>query len=251
MPLAIVSNHVGISLAPGVSGDSLRSPSMPEHVHVHAPHELNEPGEPTSTRERWLEIAAALLLSLATLGIAWSGYQAAKWSGHQARRYTEASTARSFANRASTLAAADRTQDLLNFNRWLEVSTEGDTDLANLYERRFRDEFRPAFERWLADDPLHNPKAIPSPLLEKNYVLANAVKADKLEALGDLRFEQGKEATEHADDYVFSTVFFAVVLFFGGISLRFEWMTMRIVILGLGAALLVYGGIRLGTLPTL
>jgi len=36
-------------------------------------------------------------------------------------------------------------------------------------------------------------------------------------------FEEGKEATEHADNYVFATVFFAVVLFFAGISLRFQW----------------------------
>jgi hypothetical protein len=224
---------------------------MPEQVHVHAPHELSEPGESTTSRERWLEIAAALLLSLATLGIAWSGYQAAKWSGLQARRYTQASTARSLANRASTLALQDRTQDLLNFNRWLEVSTSGDSELADLYVRRFRDEFRPAFERWLGEDPLHNPNALASPLREKNYILANAVKADKLERLGDRRFEQGKEATEHADDYVFATVFFAVVLFFAGISLRFTWFPMRILILALGAALLVYGGVRLLTLPSL
>jgi len=224
---------------------------MPEHVHVHTPHELGEPGEHTSVRERWLEIAAALLLSLATLGIAWSGYQATKWSGIQARRYTQASTARSLANRASTLAVQDRTQDLLNFNRWLEVSTNGNTDLAALYERRFRDEFQPAFQRWLAEDPLHNTSAVPSPLREKNYVLANSVKADKLEALGDGRFEQGKAATENADDYVFVTVFFAVVLFFAGISLRFAWLPLRILILGLGAVLLVYGAARLGTLPAL
>jgi ferric-dicitrate binding protein FerR (iron transport regulator) len=224
---------------------------MPEHVHVHAPHELQEPGEATTNRERVLEILAALLLSLATLGIAWSGYQAAKWSGLQARRYTQASTARSFANQASTLAAQDRTQDLLNFNRWLEEYTTGDTDLANLYERRFRDEFRPAFDRWLAADPLHNQDAIPSPLLEKNYVLANMVKADKLERLGDLRFEEGKEATEHADDYVFVTVFFAVVLFFAGISLRFRWYPMRVTIMVLGAVLLLYGGLKLLNYPTL
>ena len=224
---------------------------MPEHVHVHAPHELSEQGEATTSRERWLEIAAALLLSLATLGIAWSGYQAAKWSGLQARRYTQASTARSLANRASTVAVQDRTQDLLNFNRWLEVSTSGNSELADLYVRRFRDEFRPAFERWLGEDPLHNPNASASPLREKNYVLANAVKADKLERLGDLRFEQGKAATEHADDYVFATVFFAVVLFFAGISLRFAWFPMRILILALGAALLVYGGVRLLMLPSL
>jgi hypothetical protein len=225
---------------------------MPEHVHVHAPHELSEAPHATSNRERVFEILAALLLSLATLGIAWSGYQAAKWSGLQARRYTQASTARSFANRAATLAAQDRTQDLLNFNRWLEVTSSGNTELAALYERRFRNEFRPAFERWLAADPLHNVDATPSPLREKNYVLAQAVKADKLETVGDhRRFEAGKVATENADDYVFVTVFFAVVLFFGGISLRFDWTPMRILILGLGGVMLVYGAIRIATLPAL
>ena len=223
---------------------------MPEHVHVHVPHELSEPGEATSNRERWLEIAAALMLSLATLGIAWSGYQAAKWSGLQAQRYTQASTARSFANRAATLGAQDRTQDLLNFNRWLEVSTEGNTELTDLYERRFRDEFRPAFEEWKAEDPLHNKDAPASPLLLKSYKLGNVEKADKLNKLGDVRFEQGKEATEHADNYVFVTVFFAIVLFFAGISLRFTWLPMRLLILGMGAVILMYGGIRLLSLPT-
>ena len=224
---------------------------MPESVHVHVPHELQEGSAATTSRERWLEIAAALLLSFATLGIAWSGYQAAKWSGLQARRYTQASTARSLANQAATLAAQDRTQDLLNFNRWLEVYTNGDTELADLYERRFREEFRPAFETWLAGDPLHNQDAIPSPLKEKNYVLADMKKADELERVGDARFEQGKEATEHADDYVFVTVFFAVVLFFAGISLRFAWFPMRVLILSLGTVLLVWGGVRLLGLPTL
>jgi hypothetical protein len=103
----------------------------------------------------------------------------------------------------------------------------------------------------VADDPLHNKNAIPSPLLEKNYVLSNSVKADKLETLGDQRFDQGKDATEHADDYVFATVFFAIVLFFAGISLRFGWLPMRLLILGLGAVMLVYGGFRVGTLPAL
>jgi hypothetical protein len=224
---------------------------MPEPVHVHAPHELEEVHGSTTERERWLEILAALLLSLATLGIAWSGYQAAKWSGLQARRYTQASTARSFANRAATLASQDRTQDLLNFNRWLEVASEGDTELANLYERRFRDEFRPAFESWLADDPLHHVDAISSPLREQDYVLADEKKADELERLGDRRLAQGKEATENADDYVFVTVFFAIVLFFAGISLRFQWFPVRIFIMSLGAVLLLWGGGRLLSLPTL
>jgi hypothetical protein len=229
---------------------------MPEHVHVHAPHELTDTDHgnghaAVSGRERIFEITAVFLLSIATLGIAWSGYQAAKWSGIQARRYTQASAARSLANRAATLAAQERTQDLLNFNRWLEVETEGNVQLSDLYERRFRPEFRPAFEAWLAEDALTNANATPSPLLEKQYVLADSVKADRLEALGDRRFEEGKNATENADDYVFATVFFAAVLFFAGISLRFQWFPMRVTILAIGAVLLVYGIGKLASMPTL
>jgi hypothetical protein len=83
-------------------------------------------------RERVLEIAAVLMLSLASVGIAWSGYQAAKWSGIQTKRYAQASRARSLANRAATLAEQDRTQDLLNFNRWLELSTQGNALQASI-----------------------------------------------------------------------------------------------------------------------
>ena len=49
---------------------------------------------------------------------------------------------------------------------------------------------------------------------------------------------------------MFVTVFFAIVLFFAGISLRFTWFPMRLLIMGLGTAILVYGGIRLLSLPT-
>ncbi len=50
---------------------------------------------------------------------------------------------------------------------------------------------------------------------------------------------------------MFSTVFFAVVLFFAGISLRFEWFPMRVLVLGGATLLLVYAAGRLVTLPTL
>ena len=49
---------------------------------------------------------------------------------------------------------------------------------------------------------------------------------------------------------MFVTVFFAIVLFFAGISLRFTWFPMRVLIMGLGTVILVYGGLRLLSLPT-
>jgi hypothetical protein len=222
-----------------------------EHVHVHTPHELTESSHPVTQQERVYELIAAVLLSLATLGIAWSGYQAAKWSGLQSRSYAQASTDRSEANRATVAAAQDRTQDLLNFNRWLEVSDGGNQPLADLYRRRFRSEFQPAFFAWLDQDPLHNLNAVASPLNMPQYKLANAEKADQLEKLGTERFNQGRDATEHTDAYVLTTVFFAAVLFFAGISPRFEWQKVRAALLILATLGLSYAAFRLFTLPHL
>jgi hypothetical protein len=221
------------------------------HVHVHAPHELTEAeGGPSAGREKRLELVATLLLAAATLGIAWSGYQAARWSGLQAERYASANTTRAIANRSATLAGQDRIQDLLNFNRWLEVSTAGDQQLAALYERRFRDEFRPAFKAWLAEDPLDNPAATPSPLREPEYKPAGFVRAERLDRQAERHFEAARASTEHTDDYVLVTVFLAAVLFLAGISLRFGWTPMRVSVLVMAAVVLVYSLVRLGTLPT-
>ena len=202
-------------------------------------------------RERTLEFVAVFLLSVSTLAIAWSGYQAARWSGHQSRDYAAASTARARANRVSTLAGQERIQDLLNFNRWLETSSDGDTALADLYVRRFRPEFVPAYEAWLAQDPLNNRDAIATPLLMPEYKLANFAKADRLEREGTLRFEAAKEATERADAYILATVFFAAVLFFAGISMRFQWIAMRVTVLVISGLFLLYGIIHIATLPAL
>ena len=225
---------------------------MSEHVHVHAPHEFSEShGGGASRNERVMELVATLLLAIATLGIAWSGYQGARWNGKAAEEYSAANGERAHANRAAISGAQDRTQDLLNFNRWLEVTTDGNQELAELYQRRFRPEFIPAFEAWLADDPLHNANAVSSPLLEPQYHPANLEHSERLDDQGDKHFEEAREATEHTDDYVLTTVFFATVLFFAGISMRFVWLRMRIAVLVIGTIFLVYAIVLVARLPIL
>jgi hypothetical protein len=97
---------------------------------------------------------------------------------------------------------------------------------------------------------LHNVNAVATPLNEPQYQPANLKKSDALEKVGDARFAAAKNATQHADDYVFITVFFAAVLFFAGMSLRFAWTRMRVIVLGLGVVLMIYGISRLAALPT-
>jgi hypothetical protein len=224
---------------------------MSEHVHVHAPHEFSESEGGASRNERVMELVATLLLAIATLGIAWSGYQGARWSGKQAEEYSASNSARAHANRFAIAGAQDRTQDLLNFNRWLEVTTDGNQELAELYQRRFRPEFLPAFDAWIASDPVNNPTAESSPLREPQYRVANFEHSVALDKQGDEHFDEAKDATEHTDNYVLTTVFFATVLFFAGISMRFVWLRMRVAVLVIGTIFLVYAIVLVARLPIL
>ena len=91
--------------------------------------------------------------------------------------------------------------------------------------------------------------ATPSPLLMPQYKPHQAAVADQLENRADRAFAAGRTATDHTDAYVLTTVFFASVLFFAGISLRFAWVEMRIVVLGLGTVCLGYALTRIASLP--
>ncbi len=223
---------------------------MPEAVHLEPPHELTEGSHgPSDGSSHRLELVATLLLAISTVGIAWSGYQAARWSGFESELYASATHSRALANRAEERAGQGELQDLLNFNRWLEVTAEGRDDLADLVNRGFRAQFRPAFDAWLAQDPLVNQDAISSPLQMPQYQLPGYVRAERLDTIADVQFERAKAATDNTDDYVLLTVFLAVVLFFAGISLRFTWQKLRVVVLTMAALFLVYAVVRLIDLP--
>ncbi len=115
-------------------------------------------------------------------------------------------------------------------------------DLLNFYEGRFRDEFNPAFEAWVATDPVNNPDAPSQPFLMEEYQVASMQEEGAL-------FATGEKSNETSDDYAFSTVLLATVLFFAGIATRFEWQPIRWVLLAIGIGLLVFGVYTLLSLP--
>jgi hypothetical protein len=220
------------------------------HVHAHAPHELTDPPHQRPARaERRLELAAVLLLAFTTLATAWCGYQAARWSGEQSEFFARASATRIKADQASTRAGQLRIDDLLYFNGWLDAREAGNRRLAAIYRRRFRPEFEPAFRAWLAQRPFTSPRAVPGPLYVPEYRLADSARSERLDAAADDLFEEGTSAKRTDDRYVLSTVFFAAVLFFAGISLRLDWRPLRIAVLVMASALLGGGVIFVLTQP--
>jgi hypothetical protein len=222
------------------------------HVHPHVPHELTEgkeDGEQTSHGERVLELGAVLLLSMTAVATAWSGYQAARWSGEQSKGYAQASTARIHSQRQASHAGQVRIDDLLYFNGWLNAHSTGQQALAAIYERRFRPGFVPAFRAWIAQRPFTNPNAVPGPLYMPQYHLPALDRSHALDDEADALYKEGTDAKSNDDHYILSTVFFAAVLFFAGISLRLDWRPLRITVLVFASVMLLSGLVFVLTLP--
>ena len=61
------------------------------------------------------------------------------------------------------LAGQDHLYDTTTFDSWLDAHVSGNVKLAEAYERRFRPEYRTAFQAWMKTDPFRNPNAPPAP----------------------------------------------------------------------------------------
>ncbi len=199
--------------------------------------------------EQWTEILSAVLLAVVAIGTAWSGYQSAQWGGIQSLQFSKASSLRVESTRASALGGQLLTIDIILFEGWVDAFVAENEDLLSFYEDRFRDEFNPAFEAWVAAEPLNNPDAPSHPFLMEEYQVASMQEAERFEEEASALFTEGERANQRSDDYAFSTVLLATVLFFAGIATRFEWQPIRWVLLAIGIGLLAFGMYTLLRLP--
>ena len=94
----------------------------------------------------------------------------------------------------------------------------GNAELAGFYEQRFREEFQTAFDAWQATQPLTNPDAPLTPFALREYKLADADRAARLNREAGVRSDAASVANKQADEYMLAVVLFATALFFAGIS---------------------------------
>jgi hypothetical protein len=194
---------------------------------------------PHERRDRMLSIAEAVLLSIVALLAAWSGYAAAKWSTESRVSLAESSTKRTEASRANLRAMELRNFDSSTFEAWFAAYTAGNEQAMALAARRFRPQFRVAFDAWRATRPETNARAPRGPTYMPQYRQPELRTAVRLDAQADDAFAAGASAGKSADDYVRTTVFLAVVLFLVGISAHFPLRAARYGLVSLGAVLLV------------
>jgi hypothetical protein len=195
------------------------------------------------------ELAATVLLAIAAVATAWAAYQSARWHGEQARSQSASIAARVESARAAGVASRNAQVDVALFTQWIDAYARDEHELAAFYRKRFREEFQPAFQAWIATKPRKNPAAPLSPFAMPEYKLAAMTEADRLEAQAAAFSVRVGSFIQRADNYSLAVVLFAAALFFAGISTRLRAPTPRAVVLGLGYLLFLGSLIWIATFP--
>ena len=204
-------------------------------------------GEPA--RRDWVEIVATVLLALAAVATAWSSYQANRWNGETTKATSRVNALRIDAARAQGLAEGQTQVDIATFIQWVNATATDDQDLADFYNQRFRPEFRPAFDAWLATDPLTNPDAPPTPFAMTEYELQADADAERLDAEEEVTAAVVRRNIQRSANYVLAVVLFAVALFFAGMSTKLTGAGPRKVLLIVGCIVFVGTAVWIGTFP--
>jgi hypothetical protein len=204
---------------------------------------------PNQSRRRWFEPASAILMALATLSTAWCSYQSSKWNGQSGGFATKAVR---LEQKASLLHLEDNQIidiQVKLFMEFIDAKVAGNDKLAQYYADRFPPELRTAYDRWLAQKPLENPKADQHPFSPSLYKPRFADTARQATEDATRDGAEAKRTGNIAAQYLSNTVLFAAVLFFAGTSARFDQRVVRQSSLFFAVAAFLFAAARMIMLP--
>jgi hypothetical protein len=112
-------------------------------------------------------------------------------------------------------------------------------EASQLLPRRFRPEFAPAVEAWIATRPLLNANAPLTPFRMPQYNLAATADADRLDKQAELLAGDVRRNLQRASNYVLGVVLCAVALFFAGISTKLTSQSLRVATVVVGCAVFI------------
>jgi hypothetical protein len=196
-----------------------------------------------------VEVAAAVLLAMAAVATAWSSYQATRWNGESTKAAGRTNAIRFEAARQQGLAEAQTEIDVAAFFQWVDAYAQRETELTAFYRERFREEFKPAVDAWIATRPLKTPGAPLTPFAMPEYRLAATDAAKRLDAQAAASAATVQRNIQRGSNYVLAVVLFAVALFFAGMGSRLGVARQRTFMVSVAGAVFVGTVIWIATFP--
>ena len=200
------------------------------------------------TRNRH-EVVATVLLAVAAVATAWASYQATRWNGEQARATSRTNALRIEAAREAGMARSQIEIDIATFIEWVDAHATGEAELQQFYLQRFRPEFKPAFDAWVATDPFTNPDAPPTPFAMEEYQPEARTEAERLDQETEESAAVVSRNIQRSANYVLCVVLFAVALFFAGMSTKLQRSGLRTITLTIGCLVFLGAAVWMATFP--
>lgn len=196
-----------------------------------------------------LEMLFTLIMAMAAIATAWAGFESSKWGSVQAQLNIQAGAQRAQANRLFAEAGQLRSLDAIVFTQWLNaLNVEMQSDpsafpahgysprehsVSGFLYARFRLESRPAFDAWLAQQPLRNPAAPGTPFEMPEYRLASQTEGERLLAEAETKAAQALALSQVSENYMLVSLMFALVLFFVAVGNKSSGRFARRLLFGL------------------
>ncbi len=227
------------------------APPPPTDAHSSKRKRRRPSAEEVSDRniKKWSEIFETAILTLATLATVWAGYQSGQWSGTQSSSNVRSISQRIEASELANSAQQLELVDVALFSNWINAIAAEDQRRADFYAERFRPEFKPAFDVWLATKPLTNPDAPSSPFVMADYKVAQRELAAQKEEEASVASAEGERAGSVGDQFTLTAVILAGSLLLAGLASRFDWEELRAVVVAVALLVLLFCVVRMFMLP--
>ncbi|GEM_PF-1418211 len=200
--------------------------------------------------QRIIEITVLLLLGTASITSAWCVFEATAWGNVQMESVGAIALLQAESIRLTDNDNSLRTIDVNLFLSWLQAASDNATQRKIFLQKHFRDEFKPAFNEWLNSA---KPGEIPdgTPFSLNSYELETTKELAQIKMNMSDKMDITRQANENSDNYVLSTVFGALVLFFAGIAGKWKWpiITLIFILLAIVFQIIVFQ--RIFTLPVI
>jgi hypothetical protein len=210
-------------------------------------HDRGDGGDATFLHA--VEVFAIILLSLGTVGSAWSFFQATRWNNVQSDSMNASNIARIESSKETTIATATIVYDVTVLSQSAAALAEGHPDLRTFYrEKLYRPDFLATVDQAVAEAG-GDPSADPNLFANEAYLNGLLEKPRQLDETARQLTEESERAGQTADDYVLVTVILAITLFFSGTATSLGWIPLRVMLLGIATVTLAFGAARLASLP--
>ncbi|MBO9204428.1 MULTISPECIES: hypothetical protein [Niastella] len=170
-----------------------------------------------------LEILGTVLLSIASLAVAWCTYQSTLWNGEQNFRMAEASFSYRRANEYTVIAAQQRERDATIALSFIDAVIENRQDKINYYLHRSHTQLASILSDWYNTKPIQNSNSPVNPLETPAYqrmMQASKNSSDSAMRKAEELWEEAKRNNMISDSYTLFTVVFSIVMFLCGVGTK-------------------------------